>query len=372
MTYSEAIIRRISNRKFLPAPLSPEESGELEKVICQYNQAGGLRFQLVTGFPDPFSGRKSFGMFSGVTNLIVLVGPESDPFLDEKCGYYGEKLVLAATAMGLGTCWVAATYDKELCARFVGEGERLCCVIPVGPVPKMPGTKEKLIRGVVRRKTKSVAELSRGVGPDWFMSGVAAVQQAPSARNLQPIRFCYSAGSVTAEITNRHDLALVDLGIAKAHFEIGAHGGTWDWGDGGEFRKAQEEKSCGAVIFRETPQGRQYLLVQHNASHWSFPKGHVERGEGETDTARREIREETGLTVEIDARFREVITYYPKENVIKDVVFFLASPTGGAEHPQEEEIRQLCWVSFSEAQQRITFATDVEVLKAAEAFLCSE
>ena len=369
MTYSEAIIRRISNRKYLAVPLSAEERDELEKVIAQCNEAGTLRLQLAVDFPQAFAGMKSYGMFSGVTNLIALAGPDSDPFLEEKCGYYGEKVVLAATAIGLGTCWVAATYDKEQCARFVQEGERLCCVIAVGQVPESPGTKEKLIRGVVRRKSKSVAELSKGVGPDWFMSGVTAVQRAPSARNLQPVRFCYSRDRVTAEITDHHDWSKVDLGIAKYHFEIGAHGGLWDWGDGGAFVKAREEKSCGAVIYRETAQGRQYLLAQHNASHWSFPKGHVEGKEREIDTARREILEETGLSVEIDTQFREVVTYYPKEGVIKDVVFFLASPTGGAEHAQEEEIRQLGWFSFEEAHSRVTFATDIEVLKAAEAYL---
>lgn len=369
MTYSEAIIRRISNRTYLPVPLSPEESAELSKVISQCNEAGGLRFQLLTGFSKPFSGMKSYGIFSGVTNLIALVGPESDPNLDEKCGYYGEKVVLSATAMGLGTCWVAATYDRTVCRDLTGEGERLCCVVAVGRVPENPGAKEKLIRGVMQRKSKPLAELSKGMGPAWFMSGIAAVQRAPSAKNLQPVRFCYQGDHVAAEIVEHHGLSLVDLGIAKYHFEVGAHGGVWTWGDGGIFTKAEEEKSCGAVIVQDRPEGRQYLLAQHGASHWSFPKGHVEGRERETETAAREILEETGLTVDIDTGFREVVTYYPKAGVIKDVVFFLATPTGGVEHAQEEEIRQLGWFPFEEAQSLVTFVTDIEVLKAAETYL---
>lgn len=369
MTYSEAIIRRISNRTYRPEPLSSEEQGELEKVIQQCNEAGGLHLQLIVNFPEAFAGMKSYGLFSGVTNLIALAGPESDPNLDEKCGYYGEKVVLSATAMGLGTCWVAATYDRDRCRSFAGEGERLCCVIAVGPVPGAPGAKERLIRGVMQRKSKPLAELSKGVGPAWFMSGIAAVQRAPSARNLQPVRFCYQGGGVTGEIVEHHGLSLVDLGIAKYHFEIGAHGGVWTWGDGGVFTKAEEEKSCGAVIYQERPEGRRYLLAQHGASHWSFPKGHVEGSEREVETAAREILEETGLTVDIDTRFREVVTYYPKPGVIKDVVFFLSTPTGGVEHAQEEEIRQLGWFSFEEAQPLVTFATDIEVLKAAEDYL---
>ena len=50
MTYSEAIIRRISNRTYLPVPLTSEESAELQKVIDQCNEASGLRFQLFTDF----------------------------------------------------------------------------------------------------------------------------------------------------------------------------------------------------------------------------------------------------------------------------------------------------------------------------------
>ena len=71
----------------------------------------------------------------------------------------------------------------------------------------------------------------------------------------------------------------------------------------------------------------------------------------------------------IDPGFRQVVTYYPKPGVIKDVVFFIAQPTGGREHPQESEIRQLGWFSFQDAKPLVTLATDVEVLKQAEAYI---
>ena len=51
-----------------------------------------------------------------------------------------------------------------------------------------------------------------------------------------------------AQVTGEHEFSMVDLGIAKYHFELGAHGGQWTWGDGGVFEKAVEEKSCGAVV----------------------------------------------------------------------------------------------------------------------------
>lgn len=64
------------------------------------------------------------------------------------------------------------------------------------------------------------------------------------------------------------------------------------------------EKSCGAIVFRRDHGKLLYLVLQHTAGHWSFPKGHIEEGETETETAQREILEESGLQVSIDDHFR--------------------------------------------------------------------
>ena len=61
------------------------------------------------------------------------------------------------------------------------------------------------------------------------------------------------------------------------------------------------EKSCGAVVLRKNQGRLQVLLIKHiNGGHWAFPKGHVEPGETEEQTALREIKEETGLSVTLD------------------------------------------------------------------------
>ena len=79
------------------------------------------------------------------------------------------------------------------------------------------------------------------------------------------------------------------------------------------------EKSCGAVVFRNKNDNIQVLLIRHlNGGHWAFPKGHVEKGETEEQTALREILEETGLAVELDNRYRQVVSYSPKKDVVKD------------------------------------------------------
>ena len=85
------------------------------------------------------------------------------------------------------------------------------------------------------------------------------------------------------------------------------------------------EKSCGAIIFRKYHGNTELLLIKHtSAGHWSFPKGHVEAGETEIETAKREIMEETSIDVDICPGFREVVTYSPRRDVQKDVIYFLA------------------------------------------------
>lgn len=373
MTLSEAIFTRISFRNYLPDPIAPEQRRQLGKTIEQCNRRSGLHIQLVCDRPEPFASlSKSYGMLKGVRNYLVFAGPAGDPYLSEKCGYFGEQIILTATAMGLGTCWVGGTFDRKSCLCHLQEGEQLVCVAAIGHTPEARSGREKLIRRVTGHKSKSVAELASGLShaPSWFMSGMAAVQRAPSARNRQPVRFVKKRdNSVEVHLTEDSAMTRIDLGIAKLHFELGAHGGVWTWGDGGVFHKAAEEKSCGAVIWRGTAEDHQYLLAQHGASHWSFPKGHVEGNETEVQTARREILEETGLEAAIDPQFRQVVTYYPKPGVIKDVIFFIAKPTGGTEHAQEEEIADLGWFSFQDARPLVTFATDEDVLLAAEAYI---
>ena len=86
----------------------------------------------------------------------------------------------------------------------------------------------------------------------------------------------------------------------------------------------KKEKSCGAIIYRKHDGKLQLLLVKHKyGGHWVFPKGHVEDGENEFQTALREVREETGLAIDLLDGFRQSVEYMPKPNVQKEVVYFL-------------------------------------------------
>lgn len=121
----------------------------------------------------------------------------------------------------------------------------------------------------------------------------------------------------------------------------------------------KHEKSCGAVVF----DGDNILVIQQAEGHWGFPKGHVEEGETEVETATREIKEETNIDAEIDERYRYVETYSPKEGVEKDVVFFIAKKVGGENVAQEEEVQKIEWLSVKDAMQRLTFESSKNVLR---------
>ena len=122
----------------------------------------------------------------------------------------------------------------------------------------------------------------------------------------------------------------------------------------------QQEKSCGCIVINEK---NQVLLIHHNAGHWDFPKGHVEKGETEVQTAIREVKEETNIDVEVNDKYRYTVEYSPKEDVIKEVVYFLAKNISDDKEAQLEEVSEVQWFNFDEAFDKITYNTSKEILE---------
>ena len=244
MTLHEAIEVRRSRRKYIPGPVDGGAAEKLRELVRGYNQAGNIRMELVFDNGNAFGGlRKSYGLFSGVTNYALLIAPKDDYAAVERLGYYGELFTLNAVALGLGTCWVGGSFDRKLCPVRLSGGELIYCSIAFGNVPREYSAKEKFIHRLIHRKTKTAEEMIKTDAPalDWFMDGMRAVQKAPSAVNRQPVEFLFFGGKVTAGIKNTRDIGSVfDLGIAKLHFELGASlragkSGKWKFGNYGEF-----------------------------------------------------------------------------------------------------------------------------------------
>ena len=127
------------------------------------------------------------------------------------------------------------------------------------------------------------------------------------------------------------------------------------------------EKSCGGIIFYKTKQNTKILLVKNNnGRYWSFPKGHIEQGETEQETAIREIKEETGLDVTLVNNFREISEYCPFGKIRKRVVFFLARAFTDNVKIQEEEIDSFIWVDLQQARKLCSYDNDLRIIDKAE------
>ena len=233
-----AIDKRQSRRKYITEPIEIVSVKVLQHSIDTFQKNENVKIQLVLNNGDAFNGfRKSYGLLSGVQNYIALIARPNDVLAMEKLGYWGECLVLQATSMGLGTCWVA-TFDRSSCEVSLDDNEQVVCAITIGYVPDALSTKEKLIRWGTHRKTKSVEQMyvSNAPPPEWFIKGMKAAQKAPSAVNRQPVVFTYENGKVSAAVNDiQGDCNAFDLGIAKLHFELGVGSGNWIFGNGEAF-----------------------------------------------------------------------------------------------------------------------------------------
>lgn len=116
----------------------------------------------------------------------------------------------------------------------------------------------------------------------------------------------------------------------------------------------QSEKSCGAIVFTKSLEEYTFLIIQHLAGHYGFPKGHVEAGETEEQTALREIYEETGLQVTLLEGFRVEDHYFVKQHVSKTVVYFLAQAFTTEVVYIFPEIKAHTWVTLEEALELLS------------------
>ena len=119
-----------------------------------------------------------------------------------------------------------------------------------------------------------------------------------------------------------------------------------------------QEKACGCIIIKD----EKVLLIRQMSGAWGFPKGHVEHDETEVETAQREVKEETNIDVEIDETKRYTMQYLTDKGIGKEVVIFLAKPLTNNLIPQENEIIEAEWMSYSDAIATVTYDNTRELL----------
>lgn len=175
MDIIKAIEQRHAVRNYTDRKIEEDKVALLNKEIEECNRLGNLHIQLILDDPKTFTGFMAhYGNFKNVKNYIALVGKDSAD-LEERIGYYGERLVLKAQQLELNTCWVAATYKKRKCKCIVESGEKIVCVIAIG-YGETQG---------VPHKSKPMNELCKvdGKMDDWFEKGMQCAMLAPTAMN---------------------------------------------------------------------------------------------------------------------------------------------------------------------------------------------
>lgn len=144
-----------------------------------------------------------------------------------------------------------------------------------------------------------------------------------------------------------------------------------------------KETSAGAIIFRMENNAPHYLLLHYpsknrKGGHWEFAKGHVEPGETEEETVKREVFEETGINdLEIIPEFKQYIKYFFREYgdskkwIFKLVAFFIAETKTENIKLSPEHINFL-WLPYQEALKKITYKNSKELFKKANEFITKQ
>ena len=124
--------------------------------------------------------------------------------------------------------------------------------------------------------------------------------------------------------------------------------------------KLRKEKSCGCIIIKNK---KVLLVYEKNTNFWGFPKGHMEEGESEIQTALREVKEEVGLEVDIDKEKRYELNYIIRDEIDKTTVLYIARTKSEEIIMQESEIANIKWCDFDEALNTLTFENWKEMFK---------
>lgn len=213
MTEKEAIEIRHSVRSYTDRLIDDETVGLIEQKIEELNKEGNLNLRFVREAGKTYN--KIWNRFSGLgsaPSVIACAGRDADD-LEERVGYYGEKLVLYLTQLGLNTCWVGMFNRKNISAGMEG-GERLVISIALGY--GKDGGKPR------RSKTEEQVSVSRTDAPEWFKEGVKLALLAPTAVNQQKFEIRLNDDDSVEFIDKGGVFSRVDLGIVRCHFEIGA------------------------------------------------------------------------------------------------------------------------------------------------------
>jgi hypothetical protein len=261
MNARDLIGRRYSCRTYLERPLSLEDRGALADFMATKTLGplgSAVRFGLIAAEAEDATALRrlgTYGFIKGATGYVVGAVHRGPGDLEDY-GYLLEEVILHATGLGLGTCWLGGTFRRSTFTRRFGgvsDDEVIPAVVSTG-YPGDDGTER------IREREEGDRRLPPGElffdgefweplglhAADGYAGALEAVRVGPSATNKQPWRIVrrgdhwhfylmrtrgYGKGSALFRVLRIADLQRVDLGIAMCHFELVARedGLTGGW-----------------------------------------------------------------------------------------------------------------------------------------------
>lgn len=228
----EIIERRSSVRDYALTPLTAAQREALERACAEAAAPfGGRVYMCLTVAPEGADVARpgTYGVIHGATEFLVLATDGSDEAL-LSAGYAFERVVLEATRLGLGTCWMAVTFRSSSFAAYVPEGMTLAAVSPVGVASGKRHMLERITRTFVRETHRvdfdrlfSCGTFGTAVPRDSrFVRPLEAVRRAPSSVNSQPWAALVDADGrrVYFYSRKRSSCLQLDMGIALCHFAL--------------------------------------------------------------------------------------------------------------------------------------------------------
>jgi nitroreductase len=238
--------RRRSRRSFDGIPVEPWVLDRVQSLLDRWRPHADARVALIEE-PNAqiFTGIVgSYGRVHDAPHVLAFVAETDADFADQHLGYAGEAVVLEATRLGLGTCWIGGFFNAKRASALVSlrPNERVLAVSPLGYATRRASLTERTMAGLAgAHRRKPVGELAPDASsarwPAWAVAAVETARLAPSAVNRQPWRFRFEDGGLviakdnfveTPKVTKR-----LDIGIAMLHAELAAtvHGIEGIWTD---------------------------------------------------------------------------------------------------------------------------------------------
>ncbi len=213
MTEKEAIIARHSVRNYKPDKIEEEKAALIRQKVEELNAEGNLHLQFIEDSGKTYNKllNRTMGLDSA-PSVIACVGKD-DATLEERVGYFGEKLVLYAQSLGLNTCW-AGIFSRKKIPVVVDDGEKLVISIAIG-YGETQGQ---------NHTSKPVDQICRAAAdrPEWFDKGIEMALLAPTAMNQQKFVIKLNEDETVEFIDKGGFFSKVDLGIVRYHFEVGS------------------------------------------------------------------------------------------------------------------------------------------------------